>query len=81
MAGGEIAEGHLVGAADARLQVMNGAGKAVRRQPLRRRIGLEEGAVDLFGSGCEDAMQANGVGHCPFTFVAMRPGFLEEAAL
>ncbi len=63
VAGGEIAKRHLVSAADFRVEVMHGAGKAVRRQPPRHCVGLDEGAVDFFGGGCEDAVQADGVGH------------------
>jgi hypothetical protein len=61
--GGEIAERHLVGAADFGVEVMHGAGKAVGRQPLRHGIGLDEGTIDFLGGRCEDAVQADGVGH------------------
>src|SRR2546421_5502925 len=46
---------------------MNGAGKAVGRQPLRHGVCLDEGAIDLIGFGCQDAMQSNGVGHGCFS--------------
>ena len=58
-AGGEIPERHAKAAADSGLEVMDGAGKAVGRQPFGQRIGLGEGAVDLVGLGGEDAVQSN----------------------
>src|SRR5262249_5679949 len=42
---------------------MNGAGKAVGGQPLRHGVRLDEGAIDLIGLRCQDAVQSNGVGH------------------
>jgi len=42
---------------------MHGTGKAVQRQPLRHRIGLGEGAIDLLGLGGQDAVQPDGAGH------------------
>src|SRR5207248_1107777 len=60
---GEVPKGHLVAAADPRLQLVNRAGKAVGRQPLRHRIGLEEGAIDLLRRRREDSMKADSVGH------------------
>jgi hypothetical protein len=63
---GEVAERHPEGAADPGLKVMDGAGEAVGRQPLRQRVRFDEGAVDLLGLGREDAVQANGVGHGSF---------------
>jgi hypothetical protein len=38
----EVAERHSEAAADLRLEMVHRAGKAVRREPFRERIGLEE---------------------------------------
>jgi hypothetical protein len=67
LARGEIAERHPEGAADFRVEVMHGAGKAVGRQPLRHGVRLDEGAIDLIGLRCQDAAQSNGVGHGSFS--------------
>src|ERR1051326_4583916 len=61
--GAEVRERHPVAAADARVELVDLAGEAVRREPLGHGIGVEEGAVDLLGLGAKDAVKANGVGH------------------
>jgi hypothetical protein len=66
-AGGEIAERHPEGAADLRFEVVHGADEAVGRQPLRHGVRLNEGAVDLVGLRCQDAVQSNGAGHGCFS--------------
>src|SRR5262245_11726828 len=71
LASGEIAEGHPEAAADFRVEVVHGAGKAVGRQPLRHGICLDEGAIDLIGLRCQDAVQSNGIGH-GYSFRAAR---------
>ncbi|EGE57417.1 hypothetical protein RHECNPAF_4310041 [Rhizobium etli CNPAF512] len=63
VAGREIAEGHSEGAADGRFQMMHGAEKTVRRKPFGERVCLDEGAIDLFRAGRENAVQAYGVRH------------------
>ena len=70
LASGEIAEGHPEAAADFRVEVVHGAGKAVGRQPFRHGVCLDEGAIDLIGLRCQDAVQSNGVGHGYFFRVA-----------
>src|SRR4051794_8059366 len=62
VAGREVREGHLERAADFRVHVMDVAGKAVRRQPFCHRIGIEERAIDLVGSGTEHAVEFDGSG-------------------
>jgi len=57
----------LWGAADLRVEVMHGADEAVGRQPLRHRVCFDEGAIDLIGLRCQDAVQSNGVGHGCFS--------------
>ena len=47
----EVAERHSEGTADGRLQMMHGAEKAVRRKPFGKRVGLDEGAIDLVRAG------------------------------
>jgi 3-oxoacyl-[acyl-carrier protein] reductase len=60
----EVPERHPEATADTRVHRMDRAGEAVRRQPLRERVGLEEGAVELAGRRLQDAVQADGtVGH------------------
>jgi len=61
-AGAEVRERHAMAAADACVQVMNLAGEAVRRQPLRHRVGIQEGAVDALRRSAEHAMEANRAG-------------------
>jgi hypothetical protein len=64
VAGAEIRERHPVRAADLGLQVMNLAGKAMRRKPLGHRVGIEKGPVDSFGRGTEHTVKSHGVrGH------------------
>jgi hypothetical protein len=61
----EIAERHPEGA-DFRVEVMHGAGKAVGGSHCHG-VRLDEGAIDLIGLGCQDAVQSNGVGHGCFS--------------
>jgi hypothetical protein len=60
---GEVAERHFERAADCRLHVMHGAGKAVGRKPLGERVRLDECAIDLLRASCQDAVQAYGIRH------------------
>ena len=55
-----------MGAAGFRFELMHGARKAVRRQPLCQRIGLGESAVDFLWLGRQHTMQSNSVGHRKF---------------
>ena len=52
-----------VAAPDARFQMVDRAGKAVRWQPLRHRIGFQEGAVKFLGARRQDSMKPDGIGH------------------
>ena len=54
LAGGEVRERHLVGAADLGVQVVDLAGESVRRKPLGHRVGVEERPIDSFGRGTAD---------------------------
>ena len=63
VAGREIPERHLERTADLRFEVVHGAGKTVRRQPLRKCVGLDEGAVDFQRTGGENAVQVDSAGH------------------
>ena len=47
------------------LQVINGGEESVRGQPTGQRGGIEEGAVELFGSRPDDAVQPDRVGAAP----------------
>lgn len=51
-----------VAAADSRVQLMDLAGEAVRRQPFGDGIGIEEGAVDPLGRRTQNAMETEAVG-------------------
>ncbi len=60
----EVLERHLVAAADARLDAVHLAGKAVRRQPLGHRLRIDESAVDAVGRGSQDSVKLDGIrGH------------------
>jgi hypothetical protein len=49
--------------------MMDLAGEAIGRQPLRYRIGFEEGPIDAFGRRAQDAMKIDGSGsHDVFAF-------------
>jgi len=65
-----VGERHPVRAADARVEVVDLAGEAVRRQPLGHRVGVEERPVDAVGRGAQDAVKADGSGHRRCSFVA-----------
>jgi hypothetical protein len=62
VAGGEIAEGHLVCAAYTGIQVVDLTGEPVRRKPLRNCIGFEEGTIDALRSRAQNAVQTDGSG-------------------
>lgn len=57
---GKIGQGHAEGTADVRMQLLDGAGEPVGRQPLGRRIGFEEGTLDPLWAGAYDAVQRDG---------------------
>jgi len=44
--------------------MMRGGREAIGRQPLRHRIGFEEGAIDFVRGGGEHPVQTDGTGHC-----------------
>src|SRR6185437_8428488 len=60
---GEIAKRHAMGAADPGLELMHGAGEAIRRQPLGHGVGLDEGAVDFLRLRGQDSMESHGIRH------------------
>ena len=47
VAGGEVAERHAVPAADLGVELVHGAGEAIRRQPTRDGIGFQKALIDL----------------------------------
>src|SRR5262249_35904233 len=59
----QVLERHAVLAAHASVHLVDLADEAVRRQPLRHRVGIEEGLVDAVGRGLENAVQLDGAGH------------------
>src|SRR3546814_4450592 len=62
VAGAEVAERHLEGAADLGVHVVHLAGEAIRRQPFGDGVGFEEGPVNAFGGGAQDAVELDGSG-------------------
>jgi hypothetical protein len=60
----EIDEGHLERAADPGIQMMDLAGKAVRRKPLRHRFRIEESTIYALRIDTEHAKEPYGAsGH------------------
>src|SRR6185295_5793633 len=59
---GEVREGHLVRAADLRIDVVDLAGEAVRRKPFGHGVGIEERAIEPLRGGPEHSMKPNGAG-------------------
>jgi hypothetical protein len=53
---------------------MHRAGEAVRRQPFRQRVRLDESAVDLIGLRGQDAVQTDGTGHGRSPSAGLRRG-------
>src|SRR5207249_9673820 len=66
----EVRERHLVAAPDSGVHVVNFAGEAVRRKPLRHCDGVEESAVHALGRGAEHAMKADRI-RCHGLFLLM----------
>src|SRR5581483_5288407 len=66
IAGGEVREGHLEGAADLRIEVVNLARESIGRQPFRHRIGIEKRAIDPLRLRPKHAVQSNRVWHGVF---------------
>src|SRR5262245_52849879 len=65
-AGREVRERHPVRSADAGVHVVHLRGKAVGRQPLDHRVGVEKSLVDALGCRAQDAVQTNRIaGHDP----------------
>lgn len=58
---GEVGERHLVCAADPGAELMDLAGKAVRRQPLGHGVSVKKRSIDPLGRGTENAMKTDGV--------------------
>jgi hypothetical protein len=61
-AGAEVRERHPVAAALLRIQLVNPAGEAVRRQPLDHGVGVEKRPVDPLGRRPQHTVKADGVG-------------------
>jgi hypothetical protein len=59
----EVREGHPVGPAHASVGVVNLACEAVRRQPFRHSVRIEESSIDLFWRRAQDAMKTDCAGH------------------
>src|SRR4029453_7107143 len=62
VAGGEVREGHLVGTADLRIDMVNLARKAVRRQPLDHCLGIDECPIDFLRCRTEHPGERYGAG-------------------
>ena len=61
LAGGEISERHLVGAADFRVQVMNLARESIRRKPLGHCVRIEERPINSLRRRPEHTVESDGV--------------------
>jgi hypothetical protein len=69
VAGAEVAEGHLVSAADFGIHVVDLTGEAVWRKPPHYRIRFEESAIDAFGRSAQDTVKMDGSSsHGVFSF-------------
>ena len=62
VAGGEVGEGHPVGAANACVLRVHGAGETMRRQPFHQCARFKEGTIDKLGRSAQNAVKADGVG-------------------
>src|SRR4029434_8148162 len=62
IAGGEVGEGHLVRAADFGVEMVNPAGKAVRRKPFDHCVWIEECPIDLLGRRPEHSVKPDSAG-------------------
>src|SRR5690606_16997858 len=78
----KIPERHSVLAADLCLQLVDGADKAIGRQPACHGVRLDECAIDLFRLGGEYAVQADSAGHgfLPLSLSAGVGGLFEKQA-
>jgi hypothetical protein len=72
LAGGEISERHLVGAADFRVQVMDLASESIRRKPLGQCVRIEERPINSLRRRPEHAVEPDGV------YFACQHNFLES---
>ena len=55
----EIGERHFETATESGIELMNLAGKSMRRQPFGQGIGVQESAIDFFRRGAEHAMETD----------------------
>ncbi len=58
----EIRKRHPVGAADLRIQMVDLAGEAVRREPLDHRVGVQERAIDALRRRSQHSVKSDGAG-------------------
>jgi hypothetical protein len=69
LAGAEIGERHLVGAADLGIHVVNLASKAVGRKPFGHGVPIEKRLVDFLGRRTENSVQSDSIAcHDFFSF-------------
>src|SRR5262249_41292676 len=61
-AGAEVRERHPISAADARIHLVDLADEAVRREPLRHRIGIKERPIHTLGRRAQYAVKPDGIG-------------------
>src|SRR5690606_14647047 len=60
----EVSEGHSEHTASRWLKMVHGAGEPIGRKPFGKRVSLDESAIDLLAAGGQNAVQADGAGHC-----------------
>ena len=68
LASGEMGERHFIGAAGFGLHLVDLAGKSIRCQRFRHRVGLKERAINLLRCGPQHAVKSDGVGHSSLSF-------------
>ena len=62
LAGGEVSEGHLVGAANSSINMVYLAGVTVRRKPFGHGVGINERPINSLWFGSEYPVKTDGVG-------------------
>lgn len=61
LGGAEISEGHLVAAADFRVQMMDLARESIRRKPLAQGVSIEEGPINSLWRRLEHTVESDGL--------------------
>jgi hypothetical protein len=65
----KVCKRHFERATDFRVQVMNSAGKAIRRKPFCHGISVEEGSIDSLRRRLQDTVKADSIWHECWSFL------------